>query len=235
MARDTEHNGAGRGALVPPSLPSGDLARRVAHRRRELGLSREEVSRRAGMTAAYLDFLEHSPSVALPRGQLIRLAKALETTVDHLRGGKVDRPPGPGRAGPHPHLDVMTPDECEEHLSSGGVGRFVFTSGSGPTALPVNFRLLDGDVVFMTRTHGVLTTAVSRDGRVGFEVDQIDDAMSEGWSVIISGRARLVDDPEELERIAELGIEPWPGGRREAVIRIETEAISGRRIRQASR
>jgi nitroimidazol reductase NimA-like FMN-containing flavoprotein (pyridoxamine 5'-phosphate oxidase superfamily) len=217
------------------SLPSGDLARRVAHRRRELGLSREEVARRAGITVAYLEFLEHSPSVALSRGQVIRLAKALGTTVDHLRGGTVDRPPGPGRAGPHPHLDVMSPEECEEHLSSGGVGRFVFTSESGPTALPVNYRLLDRDIVFSTRTHGVLSRAVSGDGRVGFEVDQIDDAMSEGWSVIISGRARLVDDPDELRRIAELGIEPWPGGRREALIRIETDAISGRRIRQASR
>jgi nitroimidazol reductase NimA-like FMN-containing flavoprotein (pyridoxamine 5'-phosphate oxidase superfamily) len=221
--------------VVVPSLTSGDLARRVAHRRRQLGLSRDEVARRAGMTAGYLDFLEHSPSVALPRGHVIRLAKALETTVDDLRGGNVDRPPGPGRAGPHPRLDVMSREECEEHLSSGGVGRFVFASESGPTALPVNFRLLDRDIVFSTRTHGVLTAAVTGDRRVGFEVDQIDDAMSEGWSVIISGRARLVDDPGELERIAELGIEPWPGGRREAVLRIQTDTISGRRIRQASR
>jgi nitroimidazol reductase NimA-like FMN-containing flavoprotein (pyridoxamine 5'-phosphate oxidase superfamily) len=221
--------------VVVSSLTSGDLARRVAHRRRQLGLSRDEVARRAGMTAGYLDFLEHSPSVALPRGHVIRLAKALETTVDDLRGGNVDRPPGPGRAGPHPRLDVMSREECEEHLSSGGVGRFVFASESGPTALPVNFRLLDRDIVFSTRTHGVLTAAVTGDRRVGFEVDQIDDAMSEGWSVIISGRARLVDDPGELERIAELGIEPWPGGRREAVLRIQTDTISGRRIRQASR
>ena len=221
--------------MVVPSLTSGDLARRVAHRRRQLGLSREEVARRAGMSAGYLDFLEHSPSVALPRGHVIRLAKALETTVDDLRGGNVDRPPGPGRAGPHPRLDVMSREECEEHLSSGGVGRFVFASESGPTALPVNFRLLDRDIVFSTRTHGVLTAAVTGDRRVGFEVDQIDDAMSEGWSVIISGRARLVDNPGELERIAELGIEPWPGGRREAVLRIQTDTISGRRIRQASR
>lgn len=219
---------------MPPE-PSGDLARRVFHRRRELGLSREEVARRAGMNAGYLEYLEHSPAVALSRGHVIRLAKALETTVDYLRGGKVDRPPGPGRAGPHPHLDAMTPEECEDHLSSGGVGRFVFASELGPVALPVNFRLLEGNVVFRTSTHGVLTAAVSSDGRVGFEADQIDDAMSEGWSVVISGRARLVEDPEELSRIAELGIEPWPGGHREAVIRIETETISGRRIRQGSK
>jgi hypothetical protein len=41
--------------------------------------------------------------------------------------------------------------------------------------------------------------------------------------------------PAELRRAADLGIEPWPGGRREALMRIKTEAISGRRIRQRCR
>jgi nitroimidazol reductase NimA-like FMN-containing flavoprotein (pyridoxamine 5'-phosphate oxidase superfamily) len=213
---------------------SSDLARRVAHRRRELGLSREEVARRAGMHAGYLEYLERSPAVALPRGSVIRLAGALQTTVDYLRGGEVDRPPGPGRAGPHAHLDELSREECEALLAGGGVGRFVFSSENGPVALPVNFRLYEGDVVFRTRTHGILAMAVAADSRVGFEVDRIDEAMSEGWSVLTSGLARLVDDPEELEQIARLGVEPWPGSRRDAVIRIETETISGRRIRQGS-
>ena len=217
-----------------PSLGSSDLARRIAHRRLELGLSQEEVAHRARMAPGYFDHLEHSPSVALTRDSMIRLAGALETTVDYLRGGHVDRPPGPGRAGPHPHLDVMSREECEAHLVRGGVGRFVFTTEPGPVALPVNFRLLDKDIVFSTRAHGVLTAAVAGDSPVGFEVDRIDDAMSEGWSVLISGHARLVDDPDELAHIARLGIEPWPGGNRETVIRIETETISGRRIRQGN-
>jgi len=211
---------------------SSDLARRVAHRRRELGLTRQQVAQRAGMDVGYLDYLERSPAVALSRGSLIRLAGALETSVNALRGGKVDRPPGPGRAGPHPHLDVLSPEECEAYVAGGGIGRLVFLAKEGPPALPVNFRFFDGDVVFLTRAEGVLAAAAG--ARVGFEADHIDDAMSEGWSVLISGRARLVDDPAELEQIAALGIEPWPGGSREAVIRIETDTISGRRIRQAT-
>ena len=208
----------------------GDLARRVAHRRRELGLSREEVARRAGMAAGYLDYLEHSPGVAIPRGSLIRLADALETTVKALRGGRVDRPPGPGRAGPHPRLDVLTRDECEAHLAGGGVGRLVFITAGVPVALPVNFRYFDGDIVFRTRADGALAAAAGT--IVSFEVDRIDEAMSEGWSVLVSGHAHLVDDPDELEQIAALGIEPWPGGHRETVIRIETAELSGRSIHQ---
>lgn len=211
---------------------SGDLARRVAERRWEVGLTRKEVAARAGMSAGYLEYLEHSLEAALTAGTLLRLAAALETTPEFLRGGHVDRPPGPGRAGPHPHLDVLSREECELHLAGGGVGRFVFLAPQGPVALPVNFRYLDGDVLFRTRPRGMLAAAAGT--TVSLEVDQIDEAMSEGWSVLVVGRARLVDDPTELAQAADLGIEPWPGGRREAVMRIQTKAISGRRIRQGS-
>ena len=41
----------------------GDLGQRVAHRRRQLGLSREQVAQRAGIEAGYLDYLEHAAAV----------------------------------------------------------------------------------------------------------------------------------------------------------------------------
>jgi hypothetical protein len=126
---------------------------------------------------------------------------------------------------------VLTREECEAHLAGGGVGRLVFVRAGVPLALPVNFRYLDGDIVFRTRAGGALAAAVGT--IVSFEVDQIDEAMSEGWSVLVSGHARLVDDPDELEQIAALGIEPWPGGRRKAVIRVETAQLSGRGIHQS--
>ncbi len=161
---------------------------------------------------------------------LLRLASALETTAGSLRGGEADRPPGPGCAGPLPRLDVLSRNECAAHLAGGGVGRFVFLAAQGPVALPVNFRFVDGDVVFRSRATGSLAAAAG--ATVSFEVDQIDEALSEGWSVLITGRARIVDDPAELEQLTQLGIEPWPGGRREATIRVETTEISGRAIRQ---
>jgi transcriptional regulator with XRE-family HTH domain len=71
-------------------------------------LTRDEVAGRAGMAGGYLDYLEHSPAVAPSPGALVRLAAALETTPAFLRGGEIDRPPGIGRAGPHPRLDVLS-------------------------------------------------------------------------------------------------------------------------------
>lgn len=130
---------------------TGDLASRVAHRRQELGLTREEVALRAGIDVGYLDYFEHSPATALSSDALYRLARALETTRTSLGGGDIGRPPGPGRAGPHPVLETLTHEQCEDHLLAGGVGRVVFSADRGPVALPVNFRFVDGQVVFRTQ------------------------------------------------------------------------------------
>jgi transcriptional regulator with XRE-family HTH domain len=208
----------------------GDFARRVAHRREELGLSRDELARRCGMDSGYLEYLEQSAYVELPPGALMRLATALETTLADLSGGTVELPPELGGAGLHPLLEVLSKEQSEAHLAPGGVGRLVFIAERGPVALPVNFRFVDGDVVFRTSDTGSLLTAAG--GTVSFEVDHIDEAMSQGWSVLITGRARRVDEPSELEQLAQLGIDPWPGGESEAVVRIETVEISGRNIRQ---
>ena len=208
----------------------GDFARRVAHRRAELGLTRDELAQRSGMDSGYLDYLEHSPYVELPPGVLMRLAGALETTLTYLAGGTVERPPGPGRASSHPMLEVLSKEQSEAHLAAGGVGRLVFVGARGPVALPVNFRFVEGDIVFRTSATGSLVTGIG--ATVSFEVDQIDEAMSQGWSVLITGRARRVEDPLELAQLFQLGIDPWVGGKLDIVIRVETAEISGRNIRQ---
>ena len=206
----------------------GDLARRVTHRRTELGLSTEELAKRAGIDAWFLAYFEQSADTSLSGGSLLRLAVALETTPFALEGGQVDRPPGPGRAGPHPVLESLNVEQCHEHLAAGGIGRIVLSTGSGPVAFPVNFVFTGGAVVL--RTSDATTAKVS--GVVAFEVDHIDEAMSGGWSVLVRGHARLIEDPEERAVAAHLDIEPWAGGARLNVISIEPFEITGRVIVQ---
>jgi nitroimidazol reductase NimA-like FMN-containing flavoprotein (pyridoxamine 5'-phosphate oxidase superfamily) len=217
-----EASAQNRGMLV------GDLARRVTHRRTELGLSSQELAKRAGIDAWFLAYFEQSADASLSGGSLLRLAVALETTPFALEGGQVDRPPGPGSVGPHPMLESLTADQCEGHLAAGGIGRIVLSTGSGPVAFPVNFVFTDGAVVL--RTSDAMTAKVS--GVVAFEVDHVDEAMSEGWSVLVRGHARLIEDPEERAVAAHLDIEPWAGGARLNVISIEPFEITGRVIVQ---
>jgi transcriptional regulator with XRE-family HTH domain len=207
---------------------SGDLARRITHRRHELGLSTEELAHRAGVDAWFLAYFEQSSDTALAGGALLRIAVALDTTPLALEGGLVDRAPGVGRAGAHPVLETLTRAQCEEHLAAGGIGRIVFSTGSGPVALPVNFIFAGGAVIFRTSDD----MAGQLDGDLAFEVDHIDEEMSEGWSVLVRGRGRLIEQPDERLAADNLGLEPWAGGARLNLIGIAPVELTGRVIVQ---
>jgi transcriptional regulator with XRE-family HTH domain len=206
----------------------GDLARRVSHRRIELGMTIEELAKQAGVDPTYLSYFERNADARLSAGTLLLLALALDTTPLDLQGGQVDRPPGKGRAGHHPSLETLTREQCEAHLGAGGVGRIVFSMDRGPAALPVNFEFTDGDVIVSTDVDKA--TLLESLPSVGFEIDRVDESMSEGWSVLVTGTARRVDDPEELLRLSSLDLEAWAGGARHALICVTPREITGRVI-----
>ncbi|MGW7265132.1 helix-turn-helix domain-containing protein [Streptomyces sp. NPDC054842] len=209
--------------------PSSDLGRRVAARRGQLGLTREETAARAGMATPYLAHLEQHAGAAPGAGTLVALAAALETTVPALTGGDTDRPPGAGQAGRTPRFTELSRTECGDLMSTHGVGRLAFQTARGPTIVPVNYTVVDGTIAF--RTAYEATPALASGSPVAFEVDHIDEAFSEGWSVLVRGHARGVTDPYEAGRLARRAHStPWAGGRRDLWLRIEPFAVTGRRI-----
>lgn len=56
-----------------------------------------------------------------------------------------------------------------------------------PLIMPMNFTLADERIVFRTLAHGAAAHAV--DTTVAFEVDDIDDFLEAGWSVVVTGKA----------------------------------------------
>lgn len=210
----------------------GDLGRRLAERRRQLGLTAEQVASRAGMSPTYIRVLESSPSPAVSAAALWRLADALETSVDVISGSGMVAPPGRGDPSDRPDLEHLTIDECNALIAPGGVGRFVFVDQRGPAALPVNFRVLDGDIVFRTESEAT-SLADGLQEEVSFEVDRLDEALTEGWSALFTGDAHVIVDPAELERARALGVAPWAGGERKAYVRLSPRKVSGRRIRRS--
>ena len=59
-------------------------------------------------------------------------------------------------------------------------------------AYPVNFVFARGCVIF--RTSDAMVDTIT--GVVAFEVDHVDEAISEGWSVLVRGHARLIEGAE---------------------------------------
>jgi nitroimidazol reductase NimA-like FMN-containing flavoprotein (pyridoxamine 5'-phosphate oxidase superfamily) len=175
------------------------------------------------MAVTYLAYLETSPD-ARPT------PAALGTSARAIAGAGMDLPPGRQPAGQRPALEALSAGECRAFLNDGGVGRFMFSEPRGPVAVPVNFRMLGDDIVFRTAASASLVAGVVQQ-RVSFEVDHLDEALGEGWSVLISGHARTVTDRAELAEVERLKVTPWAGGTRETYVRITADVITGRRIR----
>ena len=207
----------------------GDLGRRIAEQRTRAGLSRAEAAEQAGMAPDYLEYLETSPAPNPGRGAVTRLAAVLGTTAAALGGAGMLLPPGERGAARRPVLEVLSTAECRTYLAPGGVGRFLFTAARGPVAMPVNYRMLGDDIIF--RTTVPTSAAAAGPRRVSFEVDHLDGALSEGWSVLVSGEASPVTARAELDKVTALAIDPWAGGDRDVYIRIVASEITGRRIR----
>jgi transcriptional regulator with XRE-family HTH domain len=211
--------------------PGTDIGTRIAEQRDRAGLTVAEAAERAGMSPEYLSYLESGTDPNPTKGTLMRLASALNTSTEALFGAGMQLPPGQRDAAPTAVLTDMTPAQCREHLAVGGVGRFLYVeAGRGPVAVPVNFRMDRDDVIFRTSPNDSMAAAV-RQRHVSFDVDHIDDARSEGWSVLLTGRARIITDPAELDRVQALHVEPWAGGDRPAYVRLMPAQITGRRIR----
>jgi nitroimidazol reductase NimA-like FMN-containing flavoprotein (pyridoxamine 5'-phosphate oxidase superfamily) len=130
--------------------------------------------------------------------------------------------------------EVMTRNECLDLLTSAKVGRIGLSVDALPVILPMAFALLDDDVVIRTGW-GVKLDAAVHDRVVCFEADGSFSSGDVSWSVLVTGRAELINDPEALERVGHLSLRPWAVGDGDRFIRIPVEVVSGRRIRRPAR
>lgn len=180
------------------------------------------------MAPEYLRYLEEQPGDP-STASLLRLAGALDTTMSRLLGGGVDLPPGRGSAACRPSLEEMDAEESWARLDGHGVGRVAVTTAGGPAIVPVNYSVVDGTIVFRTAPGALPSATVGR--QVAFEVDRIDEALRQGWSVLVVGPAEEVVAPEEARRLDERAASrPWAGGDRRVWVRITPDRVTGRRI-----
>lgn len=129
-------------------------------------------------------------------------------------------------------LEVLDRDECLRLLRDGRVGRIGLSSAALPVVLPVNYAL-SGDRIVLRTAQGSRLAAATANAVVAFEVDDLDRA-GDGWSVLVTGVAEEVTDPEERARCRALPLGPWgPGAER--FVRISTDIVSGRRTPAAAK
>jgi uncharacterized protein len=131
---------------------------------------------------------------------------------------------------PADRLELLDRQECFELLADVEVGRLGFVVDGQPRIEPVNYRLVDGDVVFMSRPGAKLDAAVHGQ-RVAFEIDAVEEWARAGWSVLAVGVASVVSDPVQLADLAAQGAEAWAPTSELSVVRIAVADVTGRRVR----
>ncbi len=120
-------------------------------------------------------------------------------------------------------------EECLELLGGVAFGRVGFTRQALPVIRPVN-HLVDGDTVVI-RTHpgSALARHTTVDEVVVYEADDLDPYTRTGWSVMVTGRARLVTAEWEAARYRALLV-PWTDRDVDEIVRIQSDLVTGFRL-----
>ena len=197
---------------------------RVRERRVELGLTRAETARRAGVAADYLAYLEEQGG--LPSSPvLLRLARALRSDAATLAPAS-SHPAGSAR-----RLQPVDEDDCWLLLEAADVGRVAFSVAGGPPLVHlVNFAVLDRRIVVRTGERTQLAYAARALRTVSFECDHVDEQARTAWSVLVTGSARVASPDQAARLHVDDLVEPWPGDERRAVVTISPDHVTGRRI-----
>jgi nitroimidazol reductase NimA-like FMN-containing flavoprotein (pyridoxamine 5'-phosphate oxidase superfamily) len=146
--------------------------------------------------------------------------------------------------------EIKDPAVIEQLMRTCPVGRLATIGNDGyPMIKPLNFAYSGGCIYFHTALAGEKIDDIGRDNRVCFEVDlplalvrarnQPCEAAYLYRSVIVKGRARLVDDPGERELAFRVLMEKYQpeGGYGDyleeklsitGIVRIEVESMTGK-------
>jgi hypothetical protein len=147
-----------------------------------------------------------------------------------LEGMSDDYDGGLGLGQPAAGAQRLDSSEAIRLLASTSYGRIVFTLNALPAIRPVNHLLDEGRIIIRTRlTASISAAARSSEGIVvAYEADSIDPQTRTGWSVVVTGHAHTITDPDQVSRYEQL-LHPWIN-HADTVVAIEPAIITGFRI-----
>ncbi|MFB7757281.1 pyridoxamine 5'-phosphate oxidase family protein [Streptomyces sp. NPDC056121] len=123
-------------------------------------------------------------------------------------------------------------DEALGLLGAVSSGRMVFTQHALPAVRPAHHLVEGDDVVVRLDDRAALGSLLTDPGApavvVAYEADVIDSETRLGWSVVVTGYARLEGEAEERNVNGdEERPPPWAGRAKDAVVRIRPDLVTG--------
>jgi nitroimidazol reductase NimA-like FMN-containing flavoprotein (pyridoxamine 5'-phosphate oxidase superfamily) len=132
---------------------------------------------------------------------------------------------------PDAELEELSEQACRLLLDAVAVGRIAFVVEGMPVILPVNYRVLNNDsglsIVLRARSGHTIDGAPHH---VAFQIDGTDHGHQQGWSVLVRGELRHLDEVE-IERLCEgFDPKPWPRQARTSWLIIKATTVTGRKL-----
>jgi nitroimidazol reductase NimA-like FMN-containing flavoprotein (pyridoxamine 5'-phosphate oxidase superfamily) len=131
-------------------------------------------------------------------------------------------------------LQALSYEECLQLLREHAIGRIGVVLDDAPFVLPVNYRLVEtvGLTFVAVRTRPGNT--IDRAGlQVAFEIDEVDLAHRQGWSVLVRGTLHHVD-ADAAGFKSRFDSHPWIEAERDAWLIIQPFSITGRQLHPAT-
>jgi nitroimidazol reductase NimA-like FMN-containing flavoprotein (pyridoxamine 5'-phosphate oxidase superfamily) len=125
-------------------------------------------------------------------------------------------------------LRPLTREQAMRLLRSVPIGRVAFTHHAMPAIRPVNHMVDDAGRIILRSHEGaaiVSTADALRGAVVTYEADLIDTGARAGWTVVVTGLARIVDDPCRAAAYRE-ALHPWVTGQMDYIITIEPAIVT---------
>lgn len=122
---------------------------------------------------------------------------------------------------------VLSEDDCWQLLDGAAFGRLAVSVANQPEIFPVNY-YADGRTVLFRTAEGTKLLELTINARVAFECDQYTEA--EAWSVVVKGRARVIESQTEIHAADQLPLTSWIPTLKYVYVRVEPTEITGRRF-----
>jgi nitroimidazol reductase NimA-like FMN-containing flavoprotein (pyridoxamine 5'-phosphate oxidase superfamily) len=125
-------------------------------------------------------------------------------------------------------VEALDRATCWSLLERQSVGRVAMLRRRRPMILPITYTI-DGEIIVYRTAEGAALVPFGSAEDMAFEIDGIDEERQLGWSVLVVGRATIMRDRPEIERLA-AGLEPWAPGDRSVFVALRADEVSGRQV-----
>jgi nitroimidazol reductase NimA-like FMN-containing flavoprotein (pyridoxamine 5'-phosphate oxidase superfamily) len=130
---------------------------------------------------------------------------------------------------PRASLQDLTPEQCWELLGQKTIGRLAVVINNSPDIFPVNYKAWHKEIYVQTAP-GLKLAAAVLNPMVAFEVDSIDETQKIGWSVVVRGEAKELEQIDDLLFAEDLSVGPWAAGVKSRFLQLIPESITGRML-----